>query len=42
MVTVLSNPVLDVNVANNYERGMLGIDVLGNQTQEEGFTDHHY
>jgi glucose/arabinose dehydrogenase len=37
--TVLSDPVLDVNVANKYERGMLAIDVLRNQPQEEGFTD---
>jgi glucose/arabinose dehydrogenase len=29
--TVLSNPVLDVSVANSFERGMLGIDLLNNR-----------
>lgn len=37
--TTLSDPVLDVNIANKYERGMLGIEVSRNQQQEEGSTD---
>jgi glucose/arabinose dehydrogenase len=37
--TMLADPVLDVNVANKYERGMLGIAVLSReQLQENGST----
>ena len=32
--TMLADPVLDVNVANKYERGMLGIAVLSNDDRQ--------
>ena len=34
MVLMLADPVLDVNVANKYERGMLGIAVLSNDDRQ--------
>jgi glucose/arabinose dehydrogenase len=33
--TLLADPVLDVNVANKYERGMLGIAVLSKEQQQQ-------
>jgi glucose/arabinose dehydrogenase len=32
---ILSEPVLDVNVANKYERGMLGVDVSSKRQKED-------